>query len=289
VKTSSTEALGPRPRANAMTVDVEEWFHICGVGGPLAEHYWETLPSRVVVTTRTLLDELDRADARATFFVLGWIAERYPTLVQEIRAAGHEIGSHGHMHARVYDLDAAGFVADLKRSLTSLSAAGVDRVAGFRAPEWSINDRSLWALELLVREGLSVDASMAPVRIVGRVDYPRRPHLRDTSAGPILEVPPLVADRYGHVMPIGWGWGFRMTSPRRMHRTIEAVNRQGIPAVLTVHPWELDPDPPRITLPPRLRFAHYFCLNGFRQRLAAVLARGDFGALSDVPALRALK
>ena len=103
----STGAARPRPRANAITVDVEEWFHICGVG-PLSQEHWDSLPSRVVLTTRTLLEELDRAGARATFFVLGWVAERYPGLVGEIRAAGHDIGSHGHLHARVYELDARG-------------------------------------------------------------------------------------------------------------------------------------------------------------------------------------
>jgi peptidoglycan-N-acetylglucosamine deacetylase len=281
----STEAL--RSRTNAITVDVEEWFHICGVDGPLAQAHWDALPSRVVLTTRALLADLDRCGVRATFFVLGWIAARYPSLVEEIRTAGHDVGSHGHAHARAYDLGPERFAADLRRGLQSLHEAGVDRIAAFRAPEWSINDRSLWALELLVREGLSVDASMAPVRIVGSIDYPRRPHLRQTAAGPILEVPPLVADRFGQVMPIGWGWGLRMTSPRRLRRTIDAANRNGIPAVLTVHPWELDPDPPRIPLPPRLRFAHYFCLSGFRRRFSAIISGSDFGALSDVPALRA--
>jgi polysaccharide deacetylase family protein (PEP-CTERM system associated) len=277
----------PRSRTNAITVDVEEWFHICGVDGPLAQAHWDGLPCRVVLTTRALLDDFDRWGVRATFFVLGWIAARYPSLVDEIRTAGHDIGSHGHAHARAYDLGPEAFVSDLKRGLRSLHEAGVDRIAGFRAPEWSINDRSLWALELLVREGLSVDASMAPVRIVGSIAYPRQPHLRQTAAGPILEVPPLVADRFGQVMPIGWGWGLRMTSPRRLRRTIDAANRDGIPAVLTVHPWELDPDPPRVPLPPRLRFAHYFALNGFRRRFSAILSGGDFGALSDVPALQA--
>jgi polysaccharide deacetylase family protein (PEP-CTERM system associated) len=268
-------------------VDVEEWFHVCGVGGRLAPERWDGLPSRVVLTTRALLHELDRAGARATFFVLGWIAERYPGLVAEILAAGHEIGSHGHLHARVYELEPDTFVKDLRQSLAALHAAGVERVAGFRAPEWSVNDRSLWALDCLVREGILLDASMAPVRIVGRVDYPRQPHVRHTSAGPIVEVPPLVVDRFGQAMPIGWGWGLRMTSPRQMLRTIEAVNAVGLPAVLTVHPWEVDPEPPRIPLPPRLRFAHYFRLSGFRDRLAAVLRGGDFGALADVPVSQA--
>jgi peptidoglycan-N-acetylglucosamine deacetylase len=286
VNLRSTGTSGCRPRSNAITVDVEEWFHICGVG-PLSHERWDSLPSRVVLTTRLLLEELDRAGARATFFVLGWIAERYPGLVEEIRASGHDIGSHGDLHCRVYELDAETFVADVRRGVAALRAAGVDRVVGFRAPEWSINNRSLWALEYLVREGITLDASMAPVRIVGSTGCPRGPHVRDTPAGPILEVPPLVVDRFGNAMPIGWGWGLRMTSPRRMLRTIESVNAAGRPAVLTVHPWEIDPEPPRVSLPPRLRFAHYFRLGGFRDRLAAVLSAGDFGALSDVPALHA--
>jgi polysaccharide deacetylase family protein (PEP-CTERM system associated) len=281
----SAGASGARPRSNAITVDVEEWFHICGVRS-LSHLRWDSLPSRVVLTTRALLEELDRAGVRATFFVLGWIAERYPGLVEEIRASGHDIGSHGHLHVRAYELDEETFIADLRRSVAALRGAGVERIDGFRAPEWSINDRSLWALECLVREGISLDASMAPVRIVGRIDYPRRPHVRDTLAGPIFEVPPLVVDRFGNAMPIGWGWGFRMTSPRTMLRTIESVNAAGLPAVLTVHPWEIDPEPPQVALPSRLRFAHYFRLSGFRERLSAVLSAGDFGALSDVPALQ---
>jgi polysaccharide deacetylase family protein (PEP-CTERM system associated) len=278
--------LTHRPRANAITVDVEEWFHICGVGA-LAHARWDVLPSRIVATTRTLLEDLDRAGARATFFILGWVAARYPALVGEIRAGGHDIGSHGHLHARVYELGVEGFVADLRQSIAALRAAGVERIDGFRAPEWSINDQSLWALECLVREGITLDASMAPVRIVGSVHYPRAPHVRQTPAGPIFEVPPLVVDRFGQAMPIGWGWGLRMTSPHRMGRAIESANRAGRPAVLTVHPWEIDPAPPHIALPPRLRFAHYFRLAGFRERLGAILSSADFGALSDVPALQA--
>jgi len=284
---TTRQPAGPRAHANAFTVDVEEWFHICGAGSALARREWDSLPSRVVNTTRALLDELDRAGVRATFFVLGWVADHYPALVEEIQSAGHDVGSHGYLHTRVYELDAARFVADLRQSLVSLRAAGIDRVAGFRAPEWSINDRSLWALELLVREGISLDASMAPVSIVGNPAYPRQPHLRQTPAGPIVEVPPLVADRFGHVMPLGWGWGLRMTSPRRMLSTIESVNRAGVPAVITVHPWEIDPDPPHVALPARLRFAHYFRLSGFRERLVALLRHADFGALSDIRALEA--
>ena len=279
---ASTEPQGRRSRANAITVDLEEWFHICGAGGALAPSNWDKLTSRVELTTRILLEELERGRARATFFALGWVVERHPDLIGEIVAAGHDIGSHGYGHVRAYELGPDGFADDLRRSLATLRAAGIERVAGFRAPEWSINDRSPWALELLVREGIALDASMAPVKIVGRIDYPRLPHVKRTPAGPIFEVPPFVVDRYGHVMPMGWGWGLRMTTPRRLLREIAAVNRAGHAAVLTVHPWELDPDPPRVSLPLAQRFGHYFRLGGFRRRLRETLAGGDFGSLADV-------
>jgi polysaccharide deacetylase family protein (PEP-CTERM system associated) len=273
---------------NALTVDVEEWFHICGVGGPLAAEHWDTLPSRVVETTRMLLDDFDRAGVRATFFVLGWVAEKYPQLVGEIQSAGHDVGSHGFSHTRVYELEPEAFAADLRRSLTSIAAAGAPRVTAFRAPEWSINDRSLWGLDVLAREGIAVDASMAPVRIVGREDYPRGPHVRQTASGPIREYPPLVADRFGHAMPMGWGWGLRMSSPRRVLRAIESANRAGRAAVLMVHPWEIDPDPPRVALRPALWFAHYFRLDGFRRRFSEVLRGARLGALADLPAPQVL-
>jgi polysaccharide deacetylase family protein (PEP-CTERM system associated) len=281
-----TAAVDTRVRPNAFTVDVEEWFHICGAGAELAPDRWDSLPHRVVETTRALLDDLSAARVRATFFVLGWVAERHPALVAEIAAAGHEIGSHGYSHTRAYELGADGFADDLRRSVAALRAAGAPAVRAHRAPEWSINDRSLWALEILVREGFAMDASMAPVRLVGSPGYPRRPHVRQTPAGPILELPPFVATRFGQAMPLGWGWGLRMSSPSRVLRAIAQVNQAGAPAVFTVHPWEIDPDPPRVRLPARLRFAHYFRLDGFRQRLVSVLREGNFGPLGDLASIR---
>src|SRR5262249_19654247 len=118
------------------------------------------------------------------------------------------------------------------------------------------------------------------------VAFPRAPHIRSTSSGPILEVPPFVADRFGQVMPLGWGWGLRMSSPLRVLRSIEEANNARRPSILTVHPWEIDPDPPRVKLPVRLRFAHYFRLDGFRSRLSAILRDGDFGALGDLECVR---
>jgi polysaccharide deacetylase family protein (PEP-CTERM system associated) len=269
---------------NILTVDVEEWFHVCGVSGDLSAERWDSLPSRVEATTEYLLQLFDRAGARATFFVLGWVADRHPRLIERIRSAGHEIGSHGHSHGRAFDLGRDAFRADLRSSLRSLAATGVTNVALYRAPEWSVNHRSLWALDILADEGFRVDSSMAPVKIVGATWYPRAAHVRSTPRGPIVEVPPLVCDRFGQVMPIGWGWGLRMSSPRRVLAAIDRVNATGDPAVLAVHPWELDPDPPRAAMPAGLRFAHYFRLGGFPERLRDILKGSSFGSLGEFAA-----
>lgn len=267
---------------NCVTVDVEEWFHVCGVGGALAPDRWAELPSRVVVNTRDLLDLLDRAGARATFFVLGWIAERYPRLIEDIARAGHEIASHGHLHRRVYELTPEGFAEDLDRGLRALADAGVRSVLGFRAPEWSINDRSLWAIDVLARKGFRFDSSMTPLRIVGNPRYPQEPHTRSTPSGDLVEFPPLVARRFGQNVPLGGGWGLRMADPARVLATIERRNRRGQPVALFVHPWEIDPDPPRMALPWPKRFVHYFRLDGFADRLERVLRGAAFAPMGDV-------
>jgi polysaccharide deacetylase family protein (PEP-CTERM system associated) len=267
---------------NLFTVDLEEWFHICGAGGALAADRWDQLPSRVESTARTLLDMLDRARVPATWFVVGWVAERHPRLIEEIVAAGHDIGSHGYAHGRAYDLGPDIFRADLRASVRALHPIVAKPITAFRAPEWSIVDRSRFALTVLVEEGFTHDASMAPVKIVGDTSVPRHPHVRHTPAGAIIELPPLVADRFGQVMPLGWGWGLRMSSAHRVLRTMEVANRRDVPAVLTVHPWELDPDPPRVRLRAGLWFSHYFCLAGFRQRLQQVLKGATFGRIADI-------
>lgn len=267
---------------NAFTVDVEEWFHICGVGGNFGEESWTKLPSRVVETTKSLLDLLDRRHVQATFFVLGWVADRYPHLVACIRSAGHEVASHGYDHRRVYELGPQAFEKDLDRSLGALSRAGVDPVLGYRAPEWSINDRSLWALEILARRGFLFDSSMTPLRLIGNPSYSEVPHCQSTASGEIVEFPPLVGRRLGQNYPLGGGWGLRMHSPRTVLRRIEERNHRGLPVALFVHPWELDPDPPRVRLPLGPRFAHYFRLDGFAKRLDEILAGAAFAPMSAV-------
>ncbi|MEO8483484.1 MAG: polysaccharide deacetylase family protein [Acidobacteriota bacterium] len=264
--------------ANALTVDVEEWFHICGVPG-LAQSVWPSLPSRVVDNTTRLLDLLDRCGARGTFFVLGYVAERFPELIARIRDAGHQIGSHGHLHTRVYELGPDGFARDLDRSLRALTGAGTGAIRTFRAPEWSINDRSLWALDVLAARGVTCDSSMAPMRVVGNPRYPHEPHRRETPHGSILEVPPMVGRRFGQNVPLGGGWGLRMARPSTVLREVERRNLRGERAVFWVHPWEVDPSPPHVALPLGLWFAHYFRLSGFASRFEQVLRGARFEPL----------
>ena len=269
------------PLRNFLTVDVEEWFHICGVDGVLAADRWHTLPSRVEFTTDVTLALLARHRITATFFVLGWVAERYPRLVGRIRCAGHEIASHGWSHRRVYEIDEPSFEEEVALTSAALEAAGAPTPIGFRAPEWSINDRSMWALAVLARRGFRYDSSMAPLRLVGNPRYPQVPHRRETPDGSLLEVPPLVVRRLGQRIPLGGGWGLRMSRPATVIREIERRNRRGEPVTIFVHPWELDPQPPRVTLPWPLRFSHYYRLSGFPERLDDILASAHFGPIGD--------
>jgi polysaccharide deacetylase family protein (PEP-CTERM system associated) len=267
---------------NCLTIDVEEWFHVCQNEGPLGSAHWDALPSRVVETTTDLLTLLADCQIRATFFVLGWVASRHPSLVQRIVDAGHEVASHGHMHQLVYELTSAQFATDLATARDALRAAGAPEVRGYRAPSWSINRRSLWALDELSAAGFSFDSSMAPMKIVGDPTFPEQPHRRMTARGSLLEFPPLVDRRFGQNMPLGVGWGLRMSSPGRVLRVIEDRNKRGVPVALAVHPWEIDPDPPRARLPASKRFAHYFRLNGFRARLEVILRGASFVPMGEV-------
>lgn len=266
---------------NAFTVDVEEWFHICGIDS-LSPARWPTLPSRVVSTTLQVIDLLARRHVRGTFFVLGWVAEHHPALVRAIVEAGHELGSHGYLHRRVYELEPDEFDRDLARAQAAFDAAGCGPVRLFRAPEWSINERSLWALDSLARRGFLIDSSMAPLRIVGDLSYPQVPHIRETAFGPLCEVPPMAQRRFGQHMPLGGGWGLRYTKPSMVIQEIARRNAAGEPVTMWIHPWEIDPDPPLTPLPADKRFAHYFRLAGFETRLLEVLAGARFGTIGQM-------
>lgn len=269
---------------NILTVDVEDWFHICGIEGLIPEASWPQLESRVTTNTMRILEVLRQGRVKATFFVLGFVAERHPDLIQEIDRAGHEIATHGYAHKRVYEMSPDTFRQDLKKAVSIISAITGCPVKGYRAPEWSIRDDSLWALDILHQEGFEYDSSMAPLPIIGNPDYPTIPYRLTIDQGHLWEVPPLVGTTPLVNVPLGGGWGLRIFPYNLIRSTILKLNNQGRPAVIFLHPREFDLDNPRIRLP----LVKKFVLDGRIERTGKRLDRllEDFSFTSVSTLLR---
>lgn len=265
---------------NILTVDLEDWFHICGVDELIPEITWPQLESRVTDNTLRILDILSKKKTKATFFVLGFIAEKYPQLVKEIDAQRHEIAIHGYAHRRVYDMDPESFRQDVEKAVKLVSDIVGCFPRGFRAPEWSIRHDSLWALDILRDEGFEYDSSMAPLPIIGDQDYPTIPHKRSLVHGYIWEFPPLVATTPLVNLPLGGGWGFRVFPYRLIRSTINRLNNRGQPAVLFIHPREFDKKNPRIQLPLAKRFVLEARIENTEKRLDRLLNDFHFTSFS---------
>jgi polysaccharide deacetylase family protein (PEP-CTERM system associated) len=264
---------------NVMTIDVEDWYH------PLIEDdtQWASCEDRVVDSTRRVLDLLDQAGVCATFFVLGYVADRHPDLVREIARRGHEVGSHGYHHRFAYRQTPAEFEADVTRSLITLRAIVDQPVNCYRAPYFSITDRSRWALDVLARLGVRVDSSIFPVHNhrYGIPSAPRHPHEHPNG---ILEVPPTTLRLAGVNVPVGGGAYFRILPFALLRRAYQRVNREGLPIVFYLHPWEVDPHHPRVRLPLALRWRHYHGLKETELRMRELLRQFPFRPIRDVMA-----
>jgi polysaccharide deacetylase family protein (PEP-CTERM system associated) len=269
---------------NALTVDVEEYYHAEAVAQALGPRR-RGLPSRVARATERLLDLCDRLGARATFFTLGVVAHRHPGLVRRIVERGHELASHGWDHTPVYELGAEGFRRDLRRSRHALEQAAGRPVRGYRAPTYSLRADTPWALPVLCEEGFLYDSSVHPVAHdrYAFPDAPRFPHVATEVDGtPLWEVPVGTARFAGRNLPVGGGF-FRLLPLGLVRAAIASVNRrEGRPFLLYVHPWELDPGQPRLPLGRLAGFRHYVGLAGAEAKLAAVL--GEFAFISVLDA-----
>ncbi|MCA1609731.1 MAG: polysaccharide deacetylase family protein [Thermoanaerobaculia bacterium] len=272
---------GRAPRV--LTVDVEDWFHVCGEEYFSDPRRWTGFPSRIETTLRTIFDLLEGGGHRGTFFFLGWIAARYPDLVAEAARRGHEIGVHGHLHRRSDDGSPADFADDLARALEAVERAGGRIPSAHRAAEWSIRAPSDPAFAVLVRLAIACDASMTSVPPLGRSDNHPGPQRIAAPGGAIVEVPPLTGRGFGRTLPMGGGWPFRMFSAARISRAEESFRSAGWPAVFTFHPWEFDSaHPPMEGLPPLLKLVHFFNLGATLDRFERWLARDRCVALEDV-------
>jgi len=270
---------------NAMTIDVEDYFHVSVFDGVLPRSRWDSMESRVCQNTERLLAIFREYQTRATFFVLGWVATRFPELVRRIAAEGHEIASHGFAHRLIYDQTRAAFQDDVRRAKAVLEDACGQAVIGYRAPSYSITPRSLWALDVLLEEGYRYDSSIFPIHH-DRYGIPvseRRPYVIERESGSLVEVPGSTT-RMGPVnLPIAGGGYFRMLPYWWTHWGISRVNRiEQRPAIFYLHPWEVDPRQPRLSAGRLSAFRHYRNLEKTEGRLRQLLIDFRFGPLDSI-------
>jgi polysaccharide deacetylase family protein (PEP-CTERM system associated) len=268
---------------NAFTVDVEDYFQVTAFERRVPRERWDEYPSRVVANTRRILQLLDRRQVSATFFVLGWVAERFAALIREIAAAGHEVGCHSYWHRLLYDMTPDEFRTDLKLARDAIERAVGRPVVAYRAPSFSITRKTLWALEILADEGFRCDSSIFPVYHdrYGIPDAPLGPHRRSTPRGALWEFPPSACRVYGVNLPVSGGGYFRLYPARWTARWLRQINESGRPFTFYVHPWELDPDQPRLAGPALTRWRHSVNLSSTEEKLDWLLGQFSFGRMSD--------
>ena len=265
---------------HAFTVDLEDWYH----GIPIESATKATAERRLHVGTDRLLELLASHQARATFFCLTPTAREYAQIVRRLVDAGHDVGSHGESHDLVYDMSPERFRDETRRSIRELEDCCGRRVRSYRAAYFSITQRSLWALDVLAESGIAFDSSIFPVRNwrYGIPGYSRRPVRVDTAHGPLLEFPLPTRRVLGRNLPATGGAYFRLYPYFVTRANVRALEREGIPVVFYLHPWELDPDHPRVPFHWKPRATHYVNLRSTRPRLERLLADFRFTTLAEV-------
>lgn len=269
---------------NALTVDVEDYFQVSAFAERICRKDWDKLDCRVEASTDKLLSIFDDHQVRGTFFILGWVADRFPSLVKRIQKAGHELASHGYWHQLVYNLTPEAFAEDICSSRDAIANACGVEVTAYRAPSFSITVKSWWALDVLTENGFTTDSSVFPITGHDRYGVPdakKEIHDIQTQNGTILEFPPTAWHVGRFPIPIGGGY-FRLFPLQLTSQAISAINKEGRPAMFYTHPWEFDPEQPRITgLNKKTQFRHYIGLNRTTKRLSNMFAKHRFGTLSD--------
>lgn len=267
-----------------ISVDVEDYFHVEAFSGVIQPSAWSGYESRVERNTARILDLLDDCNVTATFFILGWVAERYPKLVRSIAVRGHEPACHSYWHRLVYKLTPAEFREDTLLAKRVIEQAAGVRIHGYRAPSFSIVSRSAWALDILAELGFRYDSSVFPVKhdVYGVPDAPRGPYCIDTPSGQITEFP-MATFRYhiGPNLPVAGGGYLRLLPFWYTKAGVARAWREGLPVVSYIHPWELDPEQPRLRVPLKSRLRHYTNLKITELRLRRLLAMDQFSSFRD--------
>jgi polysaccharide deacetylase family protein (PEP-CTERM system associated) len=272
--------MGPAIVTNALTVDFEDWYQ--GLEIPHTE--WAGYEDRIVPVGRRLLAILRESGVRATFFILGYVAERHPEIVREISEAGHEIGTHGYSHSLIYRQTPELFRTEISRAVRVVEEITGRKVLGHRAPFFSITKESLWALEVLSELGIRYDSSIFPVLNYryGIEGAPRWPYALETGEKTLMEFPISTWQVMGRNVPIAGGAYFRIYPYAFTRRAFRAINNEGHPVAFYLHPWEIDPGHPRIPLPRRISLTHYFNLQATENRFRRLLGDFRFAPMGEV-------
>jgi len=271
---------------NVLSVDVEEYFHPSEVQR-FIDTDWSTLPSRVEWQTMQIIELFARHDVKATFFIVGWIAEKHPHVVRAIANAGHEIGCHSYAHRLVYELSPTDFRRDTQRCVDLITDACGAQVRAYRAPSYSITKESMWALEILAELGFTHDSSIYPIKHdrYGIPGFPRHAHVINTASGPICEVPiATVVFSSGRTAPVGGGAYLRLLPYRYTAAGIRKLHNEKQPACVYFHPWEIDPDQPKLASSMIARIRTYTGLHSMMHKLDRLLTEFDFSTMTDVHA-----
>lgn len=277
---------------NAFTVDVEDYFHVAALSSVVSRDSWSTRESRVEANTERLLGVLAERAVRGTFFVLGWVAERSPSLVRRIAAAGHEIACHGYAHQLVYRQRLEEFRQETVRAKSCLEDLIGEPVLGYRAASFSLTRDSLWALDVLIDLGFRYDSSVFPIHhdiygLPGAAPEPNR--LSAPSGRTLVEFPMSAAKFFGVPVPVSGGGYFRILPYWLTRAGLRQINRQRKrPFTFYVHPWELDPGQPRVNVGGLARFRHYTNLAHCENRLRRILSEFRFTSMREALRLQGL-
>ena len=279
---------GAHELTDALSVDVEDYFQVEAFADQISRDNWPSFAPRVRRNCDRILALFDKHKLRATFFVLGWVAERDPELVREIARAGHELACHSYLHRRVGSLRQEEFREDLRRARDAIQGAAGAPVAGYRAPTFSIVRHTMWAMEILAEEGFLYDSSIFPIRhdLYGYPEFPRSiQRVQMPSGREILEVPMSTIRVSGVTLPLGGGGYLRLLPMAYTRWAIRRVHENdGVPVIVYVHPWELDPEQPRLKGKWKSRLRHYVGLGRMEARLDEILQTGRFEPVGDVVA-----
>lgn len=276
---------------NGLSVDVEDWFQVGAFEHTIAREDWDGLELRVGDNVARILDLFDEAGVKATFFTLGWIAERNRAAMRAIVDRGHELASHGYDHARVFTLSRTEFAEDLAKSRAILEDAAGQAITGYRAPSFSIDARNRWAHEVLAEHGYAYSSSVAPV-VHDHYGWREAPRFAfsPVEGSDLVEIPVTTALLGGRRLAAGGGGFFRVLPYGFSRWAISQVNREGRPAVFYFHPWEVDPDQPRVAgAPLRSRLRHYTNLTRMEAKLERLLRDFAWGRVDEVVQLESAR